>query len=77
MFRKDLQRLIWQHNFTLDRLLTDSRQQLEFKGERTTLFKIIKSMGYKHKEFQNSSENLTFVYLDETWIYQNGSSIRR
>ncbi|CAH1366189.1 unnamed protein product, partial [Tenebrio molitor] len=21
-------------------------------------------------------ENLTFVYLDETWIYQNGSSVR-
>ncbi|RZB58837.1 DDE 3 domain containing protein, partial [Asbolus verrucosus] len=26
--------------------------------------------------FQNSGENLTLVYLDETWLYQNGSSIR-
>jgi hypothetical protein len=25
--------------------------------------------------FRNSSENFTFVYLDETWIYQNGSPI--
>jgi hypothetical protein len=108
MFRKDLQRLIWQCNeknqyFTLDRLLADSREQLKFKGGRTTLYKIIKSMGYKYREvngrkilceqkhvvaakitflrtflqFRNSSENLTFVYLDETWIYQNGSSVRR
>jgi hypothetical protein len=23
-----------------------------------------------------TNENLTFVYLDETWIYQNGSSVR-
>jgi hypothetical protein len=27
-------------------------------------------------QFRNSSEKLTFVYLDETWIYQNGSSVR-
>jgi hypothetical protein len=108
MFRKDLQRLIWQYNsknevFTLDDLLANSRENLEFKGGRTTLFKILKSMGYKYKmvngrkilcelkhvvaakitflrkflQFQNSSENLTFVYLDETWIYQNGSPVRQ
>jgi hypothetical protein len=95
MFRKDLQRLIWQYNsknevFTLDDLLANSRENLEFKGGRTTLFKILKSMGYKYKmvngrkilcelkhgvkakiaflrkflQFQNSSENFTFVYLD-------------
>ncbi|CAH1379247.1 unnamed protein product, partial [Tenebrio molitor] len=74
---------ICNHYFTLDRLLTDSREQLEFKGWRTTLYKIIKSMGYKYRgkrtflQFRNSSENLTFVYLNETWIYQNGSSVRR
>ncbi|EFA02787.1 hypothetical protein TcasGA2_TC008525 [Tribolium castaneum] len=31
----------------------------------------------KFLQCQNSSENIMFVYLDETWIYQNGSYIRR
>lgn len=83
--------------------MTDAKEQLEFKGGRTTLFKILKSLGYKHKmvngrkilceqkhvvaskiiflrrflQFQNSCESVTFVYLDETWIYQNGSMVRR
>jgi transposase len=30
----------------------------------------------KYLQFQNSCD-LTFVYLDETWIYQNGSNVRR
>jgi hypothetical protein len=78
------------------------KADLEYKGGRTTLWKILKSMGYKHKivngrkilcekryvivakikflrrykELKN--ENLyNFVFLDETWIYQNGSAIRR
>lgn len=108
IFREDLQRLIWHYtskneHFTLDTLLAEAKANLEFTGGRTTLFKIMKSMGYKHKkvdgrkilceskhvvaakmkflrrylQFQNSSENVVFVYLDETWIYQNGSSIRQ
>jgi hypothetical protein len=49
VFRKDLQSLIWQFNsqnqyFTLDTLLTDSREKLEFEGGRTTLHKILKSI---------------------------------
>lgn len=52
VFRKDLQRLIYKYNsekkhFTLDNLLTDARGSLEFMGGRTSLFKILKSMGYK------------------------------
>jgi transposase len=74
------------------------KADLEYKG----LWKILKSMGYKHKivngrkilcekryvivakikflrrykELKN--ENLyNFVFLNETWIYQNGSAIRR
>jgi hypothetical protein len=31
----------------------------------------------KFLQYQNSSENIIFVYLDETWVYQNGSNIRR
>ncbi|EFA02786.1 hypothetical protein TcasGA2_TC008524 [Tribolium castaneum] len=98
VFRKDLQNLIWEYNskneyFTLDTLLKQAKDNLEFDGERTTLYKILKSMGYKYKlvngrkilcvflrkflQYQNSSENIMFVYLDETWIYQNGSCIRR
>jgi hypothetical protein len=54
VFRKDLQSLIWQFNsqnqyFTLDTLLTDAREKLEFEGGRTTLHKILKSMGYKYR----------------------------
>ncbi|EFA11630.1 hypothetical protein TcasGA2_TC000008 [Tribolium castaneum] len=108
VFRKDLQNLIWQYNskneyFTLDTLLKPAKHNLEFDGERTTLYKLLKSMGYKYKlvngrkilceqkhvvaskivflrkflQYQNSSENIMFVYLDITWIYQNGSCIRR
>jgi hypothetical protein len=54
VFRKDLQSLTWQVNsqnqyFTLDTLLTDAREKLEFEGGRTTLHKILKSMGYKYR----------------------------
>lgn len=108
LFRKDLQRIIWDYNqknefFTLDMLLANVRDNLEFEGGRTTLFRIMKSMGYKYKlvngrkilceqkhvvaakiiflrnflQLKQSSENVTFVYLDETWIYQNGSAIRQ
>jgi len=108
VFRKDLQRLIWKYYsekkyFTLNDLLTDAQENWEFKGGRTTLFKILKSMGYKYQfvngrkilceqkhvvaskitflrkfiQLQKSPENFTFVYLDETWIYQNGSQVRR
>jgi hypothetical protein len=31
----------------------------------------------KFLQYKNSSENIIFVYLDETWVYQNGSNIRR
>ena len=106
--RNDLQRLIGNYHSqkkcsTLNTLLTNARDSLEFKGGRTSLFKILKSMGYKYEfgngrktlceqkhvvaskitflrrfiQFQNSSENITFVYLDETWIYQNGSQVRK
>lgn len=69
---------------------------------RTTLFKIIKTMGYKYKkcnsrailseqghiksskvsflrkylQYLESGENINFIFLDETWIYQNGSQVR-
>lgn len=108
IFRKDLQQQIWTLNlknefFSLNSLLNLAKENLDFKGGRTTLFKILKSMGYKYRkvngrkilceqkhivaakikflrkflEFQNSNENTLFVYLDETWIYQNGTAIRR
>jgi hypothetical protein len=31
----------------------------------------------KFLQMKNACENFLFVYLDETWIYQNGSQIRR
>jgi hypothetical protein len=31
----------------------------------------------KFLQYQNSSENIIFVYLNETWVYRNGSNIRR
>ena len=31
----------------------------------------------KFLQLRNSGQDIRFVYLDETWIYQNGSSIRR
>lgn len=108
MVRIDLQRLIWGYNsknefFTLDGLLKDARENLQFDKGRSSLYKILKSIGYKYKyvngrkilceqkhvvaskitflrkylQYQNSCENVTFVYLDETWIYQNGSRVRQ
>jgi hypothetical protein len=103
-----VQRIIWQYNlkneyFTLNKLLADVRESLEYTGSRSSvLYKTIKNMGYKFnyvngrkilceqnhvarkikflRDFlnikQNSNER-TFVYLDETWIFQNGSAVRR
>ncbi len=31
----------------------------------------------KYLQYKHSNENIRFVYLDETWIYQNGSQVRR
>lgn len=107
-FKRDLVEIISGYNernqfFTLDNLLEAARNLIDYRGGRTTLYKILKSIGLKYKiandrkilceqkhiktlkiifcrkflQFQNSSENYMFVYLDETWIYQNGSPIRR
>jgi hypothetical protein len=53
-FRKDLQKHIWNLNsknkyFTLDSLLEYVKADLDYKGGRTTIWKILKSMGCKHK----------------------------
>jgi hypothetical protein len=53
-FRKDLQKHIWNLNrknkyFTLDSLLEYVKVDLDYKGGRTTIWKILKSMGCKHK----------------------------
>lgn len=53
-FKRDLQRKIWNYHlenihFTLDDLLHYAREELEFTGGRTTLYKILKSVGYKYK----------------------------
>lgn len=55
IFRKDLQRQIWNFNlkneyFSINALLTYAREHLEYNEGRTKLFKIIKSMGYKYKK---------------------------
>ncbi|XP_031346261.1 uncharacterized protein LOC116173115 [Photinus pyralis] len=106
-FGEDLQGLIWNYHsknehFTLADLLKGARENFDFDKGKTTLYNILKSMGYKYKhvngrkilceqkhvaskitflrkflQYQNSSENITFVYLDETWIFQNGSSVRK
>ncbi|KAL1493801.1 hypothetical protein ABEB36_009490 [Hypothenemus hampei] len=31
----------------------------------------------KYLQFQNSSENIIFIFLDETWVYKNGSQVRK
>ncbi|KAL1494434.1 hypothetical protein ABEB36_010033 [Hypothenemus hampei] len=31
----------------------------------------------KYLQFQNSSENIIFLFLDETWTYKNGSQFRK
>ncbi|KAL1513242.1 hypothetical protein ABEB36_002675 [Hypothenemus hampei] len=31
----------------------------------------------KYLQFQNSSENINFIFLDETWVYKNGSQVRK
>jgi hypothetical protein len=107
-FKEDLQAKIWDYNkrneyFTLNSLLNYAKEELEYKGSRDTLWRIIKSMGYKYKilnsrkilceqnhivtkkinflrkylQYKNSEEEINFIYLDETWIFQNGSSRQR
>jgi hypothetical protein len=84
--------------FTISDLLNYAKLELEYTGGKTTLNRIIKSMGYKFKkvnggrilcntsrikylkiaflrkylQFCNSPNPPTFVYLDESWIFQNG-----
>lgn len=58
MFKKDLQRHIWELNsknvyFTIDDLLNHAKKELEFGGSRSTLYKILRSMGYKYKTVNN------------------------
>lgn len=107
-FKRDLAEIICDFNkknqfFNLNNLLEIAKSLLDFNGGRTTLYSILKSMGFTFKiansrkilceqkrikvlkinfcrkflNFQNSCDNYLFVYLDETWIYQNGSQIRR
>ncbi|EFA12515.1 hypothetical protein TcasGA2_TC006864 [Tribolium castaneum] len=106
-FKKDLQRKIWDFqkakiNFTVSDLMEYARTDLEYTGGKTTLLKILKSMGYKYKFVNNrktlceqtyllpqkikflrkylqylNRPDVTFIYLDGTWIYQNGTSVRQ
>ena len=107
-FKKDLQRKIWDFNtknerFDLDKLLNYARNELDYTGSRATLWRILKSMGYKFKvvnkrkilcesshvlkaklkflkkylEYKNSGTDVCFIFLDETWVYQNGSQVRQ
>lgn len=75
---------------------------LDFPHSATTLYRIVKSIGYAfkkvdrrkilierqriinlrirfcHKYLQFLKEsNLKFIFLDETWVYQNGSQLRQ
>lgn len=108
VFKEDLANKIYEFHsknmfFTLNDLLYFSKSNLEYTGSRSTLHKIVQSMGYSYKivnnrkilceqshvitakikflrkyiQYMNSSEKINFIYLDETWIYQNGSSIRK
>jgi hypothetical protein len=43
--------------FTLDTLLETAKNLLEFRGGRTTLYRILKSMGFKYK-IVNDIKNL-------------------
>ena len=88
--------------FTIDDLHKYAREECEFIWGRTKLHKILQSMGYRYKKFNNrmilieqphiimkrikflrkylqylESDRYVFVYLDETWIFENGSQMRR
>jgi hypothetical protein len=88
-------------HFTLDDLLNFAKEELNYTLSRTTLYKILRSMGFKYKKVNERKilveskfliskkicflkkylqyleyDNVHFIYLDETWIYQNGSQVR-
>nr|XP_015837232.1 PREDICTED: uncharacterized protein LOC107398254 isoform X1 [Tribolium castaneum] len=88
-------------HFTLHDLHKYAVEECEFICSMSKLYKIMKSMGYCYRKFNNrkvlieqphvitkrirfirrylqylESNNYIFVFLDETWIHENGNKVR-
>ncbi|XP_045447431.1 uncharacterized protein LOC123655720 [Melitaea cinxia] len=62
---------------TLNKLLVELREEINFEGGRTTLWKILKQLGYKYKKCQSKRKMLVERTDIATWRFNYLSEIKK